>query len=114
VKRLGLAALTPVRAVIAVQLAVIIVAGIATVLSLPKFTGDEIAHFSYLQSVAEEGQLPLLGPTLISPQAEAIYETKAPTRRPAGSIQLSAGSVAAATRPSSRRSTTCSGQRRSA
>jgi 4-amino-4-deoxy-L-arabinose transferase-like glycosyltransferase len=71
---LRLEALTPVRAVIAAQLAVIIVAGIATVLSLPKFTGDEIAHFSYLQSVAEEGQLPLLGPTLISPQAEAIYE----------------------------------------
>jgi len=39
VKRLGLPALTPVRAVIAVQLAVITVAGIATVLSLPKLTG---------------------------------------------------------------------------
>lgn len=78
-KRLGLSALTPVRAVIAVQLAVITVAGIATVLSLPKFTGDEIAHFSYLQSVAEEGQLPLLGPTLISPQAEAIYEGTYPS-----------------------------------
>ena len=78
-KRLGLSALTPVRAVIAVQLAVITAAGIATVLSLPKFTGDEIAHFSYLQSVAEEGQLPLLGPTLISPQAEAIYEGTYPS-----------------------------------
>ena len=71
--------MTPVRAVIAVQLAVMIAAGIATVLSLPKFTGDEIAHFSYLQSVAEEGQLPLLGPTLISPQAEAIYEGTYPS-----------------------------------
>jgi 4-amino-4-deoxy-L-arabinose transferase-like glycosyltransferase len=71
---LRLEALTPVRAVIAAQFAVIIVAGIATVMSLPKFTGDEIAHFSYVQSVAEEGRLPVLGPTLISPQAEAIYE----------------------------------------
>ena len=71
--------MTPVRAVIAVQLAVMIAAGIATVLSLPKFTGDEIAHFSYLQSVAEEGRLPLLGPTLISPQAEAIYEGTYPS-----------------------------------
>ena len=73
-KRTKLGQLTPVRALIAAQLAVIVAAGIATVLSLPKFTGDEIAHFSYLQSVAEEGRLPLLGPTLISPQVEAIYE----------------------------------------
>ena len=54
-------------------------AGLATVFSLPKFTGDEIAHFSYVQSVAEEGRLPLLGPTLISPQAEAIYEGTYPS-----------------------------------
>ena len=78
-RRLDLPVLTPVRAVIAVQLAVIVAAGMATVLSLPKFTGDEIAHFSYLQSVAEEGRLPLLGPTLISPQAEAIYEGTYPS-----------------------------------
>ena len=77
--RLGLPALTPVRALIAAQLVVIVAAGMATVLSLPKFTGDEIAHFSYLQSVAEEGRLPLLGPTLISPQAEAIYEGTYPS-----------------------------------
>ena len=72
--RLGLPALSPVRILIAAQLAVIVSAGMATVLSLPKFTGDEIAHFSYGQSVAEQGRLPLLGPTLISSQAEAIYE----------------------------------------
>ncbi len=57
----------------------IVVAALATVFSLPKFTGDEIAHFSYAQSVAEEGRLPLLGPTLISPQAEAIYEGTYPS-----------------------------------
>ena len=76
--RASLPALTAVRAVIAVQLAVILAAGLAAVFSLPKFTGDEIAHFSYLQSVAEQGRLPLLGPTLISPQAEAIYEGSYP------------------------------------
>ncbi|MEI7691833.1 MAG: glycosyltransferase family 39 protein [Actinomycetes bacterium] len=78
-KRLGLSALTPVRAVIAVQLAVIVAAGLATVLSLPKFTGDERAHFSYLQSVAEQGRLPLLGPSLISPEVEAIYQGTYPS-----------------------------------
>lgn len=66
--------ITPVRALIAVQLAIIAVAGLATVFSLPRFTGDEAAHYSYVQSVAEEGRLPLLGSELISPQAEAIYE----------------------------------------
>jgi len=79
VKYPALAQLTTVRAVIAVQLAAMTVAGLATVFSLPKFTGDEIAHFSYVQSVAEEGRLPLLGPTLISPQAEAIYEGTYPS-----------------------------------
>ncbi len=64
----------PVRALIAVQLAVVAVAGLATVFSLPRFTGDEAAHFSYVQSVAEEQRLPLLGTDLISPQTEAIYE----------------------------------------
>ena len=78
-RRLSLPALTPLRALIAAQLVVIVVAGLATVFSLPKFTGDEIAHFSYVQSVAEEGRLPLLGPTLISPQAEAIYEGTYPS-----------------------------------
>ncbi|MCX6370330.1 MAG: glycosyltransferase family 39 protein [Solirubrobacterales bacterium] len=78
-KRLGLAALTPVRALIAAQLAVIVAAGLATVLSLPKFTGDERAHFSYLQSVAEQGRLPLLGPSLISPEVEAIYQGTYPS-----------------------------------
>jgi len=65
--------------VIAVQLAVIVAAGLATVLSLPKFTGDERAHFSYLQSVAEQGRLPLLGPSLISPEVEAIYQGTYPS-----------------------------------
>lgn len=78
-RRLSLPALSPLRALIAAQLVVIVVAGLATVFSLPKFTGDEIAHFSYVQSVAEEGRLPLLGPTLISPQAEAIYEGTYPS-----------------------------------
>lgn len=77
--RPSLPALSPLRALIAAQLVVIVVAGLATVFSLPKFTGDEIAHFSYVQSVAEEGRLPLLGPTLISPQAEAIYEGTYPS-----------------------------------
>lgn len=66
--------LTPVRALIAAQLAVIAVAGLATVFSLPRFTGDEAAHFSYVQSVAEDHRLPMLGTDLVSPQAEAIYE----------------------------------------
>ena len=66
--------LTPVRALITVQLAVVAIAGLATVFSLPRFTGDEAAHYSYVQSVAEDHRLPLLGADLISPQAEAIYE----------------------------------------
>lgn len=77
--RPSLRALSPLRALIAAQFVVIVVAGLATVFSLPKFTGDEIAHFSYVQSVAEEGRLPVLGPTLISPQAEAIYEGTYPS-----------------------------------
>lgn len=65
---------TPVRILIAAQLAVIAVAGLATVFSMPRFTGDEAAHYSYAQSVAEDHRLPLLGEDLISSQAEAIYE----------------------------------------
>ncbi len=78
-RRPSLLALSPLRALIAAQLVVISAAGLATVFSLPKFTGDEIAHFSYVQSVAEEGRLPLMGPSLISPQAEAIYEGTYPS-----------------------------------
>ncbi len=78
-ERPKIAQLTPVRGLIAVQLVIIGAAGLAAVFSLSHFTGDERAHFSYLQSVAEQGRLPLLGPSLISPQVEAIYEGTYPS-----------------------------------
>lgn len=64
----------PLRALVAIQLAVLVVAGLATVVSMPRFTGDEAAHFSYVQSLAEDGRIPLLGRDLISEEAQAIYE----------------------------------------
>ncbi len=66
--------ITPLRALVGVQLAVLAIAGLATVFSLSRFTQDEIAHFSYLQSVAEDQRIPTVGEDLVTPQAEAIYE----------------------------------------
>jgi len=63
----------PVRRLIAVQLAVLAVAGLATVARFPVWAlVDERAHYAYVQEVAEEGRLPWLRRDLISPEIQAI------------------------------------------
>lgn len=64
----------PLRTLIGAQLALLLVAGLATVVSMPRFTLDEMAHYSYVQSLAEDGRIPWVGRDLVSPEAEAIYE----------------------------------------
>lgn len=63
------------RVLIALQLLVIVVAGAATVARFPVFAlVDELAHYDYVQKVADEGRLPWLGRDLISSEAEALSE----------------------------------------
>jgi 4-amino-4-deoxy-L-arabinose transferase-like glycosyltransferase len=72
----------PLRALIAVELLVIAVAGAATVVRFPVWAlVDERAHYDYVQTVATEGRLPWLGRDLISDEAEAIDEGVYPRAR---------------------------------
>ena len=49
------------RALLALQLAAIVVVGVATVIKTPLWSpGDEAAHFAYGEHLLEEGRLPLL------------------------------------------------------
>jgi hypothetical protein len=51
-----------VRALVAAQLALLVVLGLVTVAAFPVWAlVDELAHFDYAQTVAEEGRLPFLG-----------------------------------------------------
>jgi hypothetical protein len=60
-------------AVLVLQLAVIAFTATFAALRLPYFSPvDEAAHYTYVQQIAEDGSLPVLGKTEISPQALAI------------------------------------------
>lgn len=72
------ASITPVRALVAAQLVAIVVVGLVTAFNFSHFTGDEGAHYSYVQHVAQDGAIPVLPRALISPEAEAIYEQRYP------------------------------------
>ena len=65
---------TALRLLVAAQLAVVLVSGVATVASFPVWAlVDERAHYDYVQKVAEDRRLPVLG-DLISEEAQAIDE----------------------------------------
>jgi 4-amino-4-deoxy-L-arabinose transferase-like glycosyltransferase len=74
----GLRTLTPLRVLVAVQIAALVATGLLVAFSFSHFTSDEAAHYSYVQSLAEDQRIPLLPDALISPQAEAIYEQTYP------------------------------------
>lgn len=60
------------RALVLAELVTLVVFGVLTVARYPLFGPDEMAHYSYVQSIAEHQQLPILGQSPMSPEALAI------------------------------------------
>lgn len=64
---------SPVAWIIAAQLALIAVAGLATVARFPVWAlVDELAHFDYVVTVAQDARLPVLGEDTVSREALAL------------------------------------------
>ena len=71
----GPLSIPPLRALVAAQLFVIAVAGIATVARFPVWAlVDERAHYANVEVLVDEHRLPILGRDLISSEAAAIDE----------------------------------------
>jgi 4-amino-4-deoxy-L-arabinose transferase-like glycosyltransferase len=67
--------MTPLRVLVAIQLAALMAAGVATVARFPVWAlVDEAAHFDYVQTIAEDGRLPVLDEDAVHPQVLAIDE----------------------------------------
>jgi Dolichyl-phosphate-mannose-protein mannosyltransferase len=67
------------RALVAVQLAALLVLGVATVARFPVWAlVDEAAHYDYVQWIAEDGRLPVLDEDRVHPQVLAIDEGRYP------------------------------------
>ena len=67
--------LTPLRALVAVQLVLLFGTGLATVLQFPVWAlVDEGAHFDYVTRIADEGRIPVLDRDLVSDDVQAITE----------------------------------------
>jgi 4-amino-4-deoxy-L-arabinose transferase-like glycosyltransferase len=67
--------LTALRALVAVQLAALLLASVATVARFPVWAlVDEAAHFDYVQWIAEDGRLPVLDRDLVHREVLAIDE----------------------------------------
>jgi 4-amino-4-deoxy-L-arabinose transferase-like glycosyltransferase len=63
------------RALVAVQLAALLVVAVATVARFPVWAlVDEAAHFDYVQWIAEDGRLPVLDEDPVHPEVLAIDE----------------------------------------
>jgi hypothetical protein len=73
------------RALVAVQLAALLVLGVVTVARFPVWAlVDEAAHYDYVQWIAEDGRLPILDEDRVHPEVLAIDEGRypaAPRRR---------------------------------
>jgi 4-amino-4-deoxy-L-arabinose transferase-like glycosyltransferase len=66
---------TAVRVLVVLQLAALLAAGVATVARFPVWAlVDEAAHFDYVQSIAEDGRLPVLDEDRVHPEVLAIDE----------------------------------------
>jgi 4-amino-4-deoxy-L-arabinose transferase-like glycosyltransferase len=66
---------TALRALVAVQLAALLLAAVATVARFPVFAlVDEAAHLDYVQWIAEDGRLPVLDRDSVHPEVLAIDE----------------------------------------
>lgn len=75
------------RALVALQLAALLVLAVATVARFPVWAlVDEAAHYDYVQWIAEDGRLPVLDEDRVHPEVLAIDEGTypAPARVPAG------------------------------
>ena len=78
--------MTALRALVAVQLAALLVAAVATAARFPVWAlVDEAAHYDYVQSIAEDGRIPVLDEDRVHREVLAIDEGvyPAPPRRPA-------------------------------
>jgi 4-amino-4-deoxy-L-arabinose transferase-like glycosyltransferase len=63
------------RALVAVQLAALLVLGVVTVARFPVWAlVDEAAHYDYVQWIAEDGRLPILDEDRVHPEVLAIDE----------------------------------------
>jgi dolichyl-phosphate-mannose-protein mannosyltransferase len=66
---------TALRALVAVQLAALLLAAVATAARFPVWAlVDEAAHFDYVQSIAEDGRLPVLDEDRVHSEVLAIDE----------------------------------------
>ena len=75
-----------VRVLVAIQLAALLAAAVATAARFPVWAlVDEAAHYDYVQSVAEDGRIPVLDEDLVHPEVLSIDEGlyPAPAREPA-------------------------------
>lgn len=78
--------MTALRALVAVQLAALLVAALVTAADFPVWAlVDEGAHYDYVQSIAEDGRIPVLDEDPVHPEVLAIDEGvyPAPPRTPA-------------------------------
>jgi hypothetical protein len=67
------------RALVAVQLAALLVLGVLTVARFPVWAlVDEAAHYDYVQWIAEDGRLPVLDEDRVHPEVLAIDEGRYP------------------------------------
>ena len=67
------------RALVAVQLAALLVLGVVTVARFPVWAlVDEAAHYDYVQWIAEDGRLPILDEDRVHPEVLAIDEGRYP------------------------------------
>jgi 4-amino-4-deoxy-L-arabinose transferase-like glycosyltransferase len=80
------------KVLIALQLTLIVVAGVLTAVRLPFFSPiDEAAHFDYVRIVAEDGRLPVLDEDEMGLSVVALGEGLDPDARPAPEVERSAG-----------------------
>src|SRR5215208_77847 len=67
--------MTPLRALVAGQLVLLLGTGLATVLQFPVWAlVDEGAHFDYVTRIADDGRIPVLDRDLVSDDVQAITE----------------------------------------
>jgi hypothetical protein len=66
------------QVLVGLELIFVAVLGIVTVQRMPIQLADELAHYSYVQHVAEQGDLPQLGLDLTSPEAFQVGEVRVP------------------------------------
>jgi 4-amino-4-deoxy-L-arabinose transferase-like glycosyltransferase len=90
--RLSLSRVRPLQALIAVQLALLVITGVLTAVRFEFFSAiDETAHFDYVRVIAEERRLPVLGEDKMGYPVAALSQGLDPDARPRPEIEPPAG-----------------------